>query len=148
MILSLIDVEMQLRPARVSVGMVTYPPGGTLGPRTQADLQLVLIQAGSAKVWIDDAPHRLTAGQVGLLLPGHRERFEFDAHVATRHSWLQAEVPALPRGPSERQVPRCAARRPSEHPRHQRETRRRIVAHGRDLGRGRGERDCVVTHRA
>ena len=102
MILSLVDVEMQLWPARVSVGMVMYPPGGTLGPRTQADLQLVLIHAGSAQVWIDDAPHRLTAGHVGLLLPGHRERFEFDARVATRHSWLQAEVPALPRTVHER----------------------------------------------
>jgi AraC-like DNA-binding protein len=101
-ILSLVDVEMELRPARVSVGTVTYPPGGTLGPRTQADLQLVLVHAGSAQVWIDEVPRRLTAWQVGLLLPGHRERFEFDALVATRHSWVQAEVPELPRAVRER----------------------------------------------
>jgi AraC-like DNA-binding protein len=101
-ILSLVDVEMELRPTRVSVGTVTYPPGGTLGPRTQGDLQLVLIHAGSAQVWVDDTPRRLTAGQVGLLLPGHRERFEFDARVATRHSWVQAEVPGLPRTVRER----------------------------------------------
>ena len=37
---------------------------------------------------------------------------------------------------------RCAARRPAEHPRHQCKTRRRIVAHGRDLRLGRGERVC------
>ena len=101
-ILSLVDVEMELRPTRVSVGTVTYPPGGTLGPRTQSDLQLVLIHAGSAQVWVDDTPRRLTAGQVGLLLPGHRERFEFDTRVATRHSWVQAEVPELPRTVCER----------------------------------------------
>lgn len=42
-----------------------------------------------------DTPHRLAAGHVGLLLPAHRERFEFDAEVATRHSWVQAHVPDL-----------------------------------------------------
>jgi AraC-like DNA-binding protein len=80
----------------VSVGTVTYPPGGTLGPRTQSDLQLVLVHAGSARVWVDGAPRSLAAGQVGLLLPGHRERFAFDGRVATRHSWVQAHVPAVP----------------------------------------------------
>jgi AraC-like DNA-binding protein len=101
-ILSLVDVVMELRPTRVSVGTVAYPPGGTLGPRTQSDLQLVLIHAGSAQVWVDDTPRRLTAGQVGLLLPGHCERFEFDPRVATRHSWAQAELAELPRTVRER----------------------------------------------
>jgi AraC-like DNA-binding protein len=93
--LSEIDVIAELNPTRVSVGTVTYPPGGTLGPRTQRDLQLVLVHAGAARVWVDDAPRRLTAGQVGLLLPAHRERFAFDPDVATRHSWVQAHVPDL-----------------------------------------------------
>ena len=88
-----IDVASELNPTGVSVGTVTYPPGGTLGPRAQSDLQLVLVHAGSARVWVDDTPRRLTAGQVGLLLPGHRERFEFDPRDATRHSWVQAHVP-------------------------------------------------------
>ena len=80
----------------VSVGTVTYPPGGTLGPRTQSDLQLVLVHAGSARVWVDGVARELAAGQVGLLLPGHRERFAFDARVPTRHSWVQAHVPSVP----------------------------------------------------
>ena len=75
---------------------MTYPPGGTLGPRTQSDLQLVLVHAGSARVWVDGAPRTIAAGEVGLLLPGHRERFVFDLHVATRHSWVQARVPDVP----------------------------------------------------
>jgi AraC-like DNA-binding protein len=95
-LVSEIDVSSELRPTRVSVGTVTYPPGGSLGPRTQRDLQLVVVHAGSARVWVDDAPRRLAAGQAGLLLPGHRERFAFDPEVATRHSWLQAHVPDLP----------------------------------------------------
>jgi AraC-like DNA-binding protein len=80
----------------VSVGTVTYAPGGMLGPRTQSDLQLVLLHAGSARVWVDGVPRELAAGHVGLLLPGHRERFAFDRRRATRHSWVQAHVPALP----------------------------------------------------
>jgi AraC-like DNA-binding protein len=80
----------------VSVGTVTYPPGGTLGPRRQLDVQLVLIHAGSATVWVDDdAPRRLEAGEAGLLLPGHRERFAFDAEVPTTHSWVQLRRPDL-----------------------------------------------------
>jgi AraC-like DNA-binding protein len=95
-LLSEIDVSAELRPTWVSVGTVTYPPGGTLGPRTQRDLQLVLVHAGSARVWVDERPREIAAGQVGLLLPGHRERFAFDSQRATRHSWLQARVPDLP----------------------------------------------------
>ena len=75
---------------------MTYPPGGTLGPRTQSDLQLVLVHAGSARVWVGDVLHTIAAGEVGLLLPGHRERFAFDTRVATRHSWVQAGVPEVP----------------------------------------------------
>jgi AraC family transcriptional regulator len=80
----------------VSAGTVTYPPGGTLGPRTQSDLQLVVVHAGSARVWVDGVPHTIAAGEVGLLLPGHRERFAFDTRIATRHSWVQAGVPDVP----------------------------------------------------
>jgi AraC family transcriptional regulator of arabinose operon len=86
----------------VSVGTVTYPPGGTLGPRTQRDVQLVLVHTGSARLWVDGECRRLTAGQVGLLLPGHREQFAFDPETATRHSWVQAHVPELPGALSDR----------------------------------------------
>jgi AraC-like DNA-binding protein len=94
--LSEIDVSDELRPTRVSVGTVTYPAGGTLGPRAQRDLQLVLVHAGSARVWVDGAARRVAAGEVGLLLPGHRERFAFDADVPTRHSWVQLHLPEVP----------------------------------------------------
>jgi AraC-like DNA-binding protein len=93
MLVSEIDL---LAPERVSVGTIVYPPGGTLGPRTQADVQLVIVHSGSARIWVDGASRRLAAGQVGLLLPGHRERFAFDPAVPTRHSWVQAHVPTPP----------------------------------------------------
>jgi AraC-like DNA-binding protein len=74
----------------VSVGEVTYPPGGRLGPRFQTDLQLVLVLSGDAAITIDDnPPYGVDAGHVALLLPGHRETFSFDG---VRHSWVQAHV--------------------------------------------------------
>lgn len=89
----------EIDPARVSVGEVTYPPGGRLGPRRQDDVQLVLVLAGSARIAVDDAPpvtHR--AGTVALLLPGHREQFAFDDGAPTRHSWVQARLAHPPIG--------------------------------------------------
>jgi AraC-like DNA-binding protein len=55
----------------------------------------VLVHAGSALVSVDGRLLGVSAGQVGLLLPGHQERFAFDPTVATRHSWVQAHVPDL-----------------------------------------------------
>jgi AraC-like DNA-binding protein len=76
----------------VSAGEITYPPGGTLGPRRQDDLQLVLVHSDSATIAIDDEPpFDVQAGEVALLLPGHREAFVFDG---THHSWIQAHVGA------------------------------------------------------
>ena len=53
-------------------------------------------------MWVDETSRRLAAGQVGLLLPGHRERFAFDPRLATRHSWVQAHAPDLPAALSDR----------------------------------------------
>ena len=83
-------------PESVSAGEVTYPPGGTLGPRRQDDVQLVVLHSGSMTVWVDRAARGAGPGSVSLLLPGHDEHFAFDARRATRHSWMQARVPALP----------------------------------------------------
>jgi len=83
-------------PESVSAGEVTYPPGGTLGPRRQDDVQLVVLHSGSMTVWVDGAPRGAGPGTVSLLLPGHDERFAFDARRPTRHSWMQARVPEGP----------------------------------------------------
>ena len=71
-----------------------------------------------------------------------RRRVERIEHTAARLPAHERQ-----RRPPERQVSRCAARRPVEHPRHQRKTRRRIVAHSRNLRPSQGERACVVAHR-
>jgi AraC-like DNA-binding protein len=93
------ELLSEIDPARVSVGEVVYPPGGTLGPRRQDDLQLVLVHSGSAAIAVDDGdPVTHTAGTVALLLPGHRERFAFAPDEPTHHSWVQAHVPHAPTG--------------------------------------------------
>jgi AraC-like DNA-binding protein len=82
---------------QVSAGDVVYPPGGRLGPRWQRDVQLVLVHAGSVQITVDGGLRAtLAVGAVGLLLPGHRERFAFADDVPTRHSWLQARVADAP----------------------------------------------------
>jgi AraC-like ligand binding domain len=83
-------------PVSVSAGEVTYPPGGTLGPRRQRDVQLVVLHTGAMTVWVDGEPRTAAPGSVSLLLPGHEERFAFAGRQATRHSWMQARVPEPP----------------------------------------------------
>jgi AraC family transcriptional regulator of arabinose operon len=79
----------------LSAGTVTYPPGGTLGPRWQRDLELVLVHEGSARITVDGEPRAtLRSGDVGLLLPGHREHFAFGG--STRHSWVQGRPAGAP----------------------------------------------------
>jgi AraC family transcriptional regulator of arabinose operon len=97
-----IDSE-NLWPSKVSVGEVTYPPGGRLGPRRQHDVQLVLVHEGSMTVTVDgETRPTQRAGSVSLLLPGHREEFAFDSARPTRHSWIQANVPDIPEELEER----------------------------------------------
>jgi AraC-like DNA-binding protein len=87
-------MDLGLPQVDVSVGIVTYPPGGTLGPRAQLDLQLVLIHEGSATIDVDGTAQAIAAGEAALLLPGHTERFAFDPESPTTHSWVQARLPA------------------------------------------------------
>ena len=87
----------ELWPSEVSVGEVTYPPGGRLGPRRQHDVQLVLVHEGSMTVRVDEETRATQrGGSVSLLLPGHIETFAFDPARPTRHSWIQANVPDIP----------------------------------------------------
>ena len=95
-LLSEIDL-VGLRAVRLSAGEVTYPPGGRLGPRWQRDVELVLVHSGSARITVDDdPPFVLERGSVALLLPEHREYFEFDAHEETHHSWVQVGLGGSP----------------------------------------------------
>jgi AraC-like DNA-binding protein len=53
----------------------------------------VLVHTGGARIRVDDErPVGLRPGSVALLLPGHRESFEFEAGEETHHSWVQLGV--------------------------------------------------------
>jgi len=71
----------------VTFGEVTYPPGGSCGPRVQPDYQLVAIYEGEAHILIDDQTNYLPPHHVALMRPGHREFFQFAVQTATRHAW-------------------------------------------------------------
>jgi len=73
-------------PDVVGVGEVIYRPGGIYGPRTQPNVQLVLLHSGEITVWVDDVPRHATAESVCLLLPGHREQFVFARNAPVPHS--------------------------------------------------------------
>lgn len=97
-----------LWPEYVKIGEIVYPPGGTLGPRIQSTIELVMIHAGEMTVWVDDVPYHAEAETVTLLFPGHVERFVFSKRKNTRHSFLHIAVPELAPNYSERlhQLPR------------------------------------------
>jgi len=71
----------------VTFGEVTYPAGGTCGPRVQPDYQLVAIYEGEAHVSVDDRVNHLLPHHVALMRPGRREFFQFATAQATRHTW-------------------------------------------------------------
>jgi AraC-like DNA-binding protein len=72
---------------QVFFGEVEYAAGGTFGPRTQQDYQLVVLHCGDLHLRLDDATLRVRPGEGILLVPGHDEFFEFDRMGKTRHSW-------------------------------------------------------------
>jgi len=81
---------------RFLFGTVVYEPGGGLGPRTQSNVQIVLVHRGSADIRVDGTHRHLEAGEMTLLLPGHTERFEFARNERTHHTWIHGEQPVLP----------------------------------------------------
>ncbi len=78
-------------------GSIVYGPGGTCGPRTQPDIQLVFVERGEASILVDGTTHHLPAGHVGLLHPGHQEFFRFATDLETHHSWLSIDPRRVPR---------------------------------------------------
>jgi AraC-like DNA-binding protein len=80
----------------VVIGRVLYEVGGSCGPRTQRDYQLVVMHSGDATVTVDKTKHSLAAGHVYLLTPGHREYFTFSRDRGTHHSWCSVNPGRMP----------------------------------------------------
>jgi len=81
---------------RVFFGDVIYAPGGTCGPRVQADFQLVTLLEGEAQVTVNDKTVALAAGEMALFQPGGRERFRFSTGRKTHHTWCSLRPEFVP----------------------------------------------------
>ena len=80
---------------RVVVGDVLYSRGGSIGPRRQADYQLVIIHSGSLTLNLDGQTIEVPERHAILLSPGHVEHFHFARDRETRHSWVALAPAAL-----------------------------------------------------
>jgi AraC-like DNA-binding protein len=89
-------MNLGLTAGPVYFGDVTYPPGGTCGPRRQNDYQLVILERGELNLRLDQRRIHLSAGEAILLRPGHREHFIFSRTNETRHSWCTIRPGAVP----------------------------------------------------
>jgi AraC family transcriptional regulator of arabinose operon len=87
-----------LWPESVLFGKVVYPPGGTLGPRIQPTIELVIVHTGEMNIWVDGERCHAEGSTVTILFPGHEERFQFATTCETWHSYLHIALPDLPAG--------------------------------------------------
>ncbi len=71
----------------VYFGDVTYAPGSVLGPRQQADFQVVVLYHGALTLTVDGRALDVPVRTVLLLKPGHQEQFVFSASRPSRHVW-------------------------------------------------------------
>lgn len=84
------DVEWEdrhLQTENAVIGRVLYKPGGSCGPRTQKDFQLVFMHSGNCKLNVDGDTRNLEAGYTYLLRPHKKEEFAFSKRRGARHSW-------------------------------------------------------------
>lgn len=84
------NIPKRIRTAgtsRVFFGDVVYEPGGSCGPRVQADYQIVVMVQGSVTADVEGKITRLNAGEAGLFLPGRKEFFRFPGDARAHHTW-------------------------------------------------------------
>lgn len=95
-------------PEYVKVGSVSYPPGGTLGPRIQSTIEFVMIHQGDMRVYVDSKPHVAGPETVTIFFPGHQEYYIFSKDSNTFHSYVHISFPQLPQVLNEhlRQLPK------------------------------------------
>ncbi|HZZ59008.1 MAG TPA: AraC family transcriptional regulator [Opitutaceae bacterium] len=88
-------VNRLVQTRRVKFGRVRYLPGGYCGPRLQQDYQLVVIEAGEARVRLDREEFELPVGEAVLFRPGHTEHFVFSPARETVHVWCSIRADFL-----------------------------------------------------
>lgn len=91
-----IDIaSRRLRIINAVAASVEHPPGSRIGPRLQSNVQMLLIHSGSMEVRIDERePYTVRAGQMCILLPGHREQISFPGE-STRQTLIRGDFLGL-----------------------------------------------------
>jgi len=92
---NLSEINLPAVPDRGYFGDVSYPPGGTHGPRTQVNLQFVGIHSGAAEVYVDDVGRSVRAGEVCVVYPDTTTYFVFDDEQPTHHTWVDLTFDAM-----------------------------------------------------
>jgi len=87
MMKDLSEITLPEMPDSGHFGEVSYPPGGSCGPRAQVTLQFVVIHTGEAIVQVDGESRPVQPDEVCLVYPGSTTLFQFDKRQPTRHSW-------------------------------------------------------------
>jgi AraC-like DNA-binding protein len=80
------------------LGVVTYPPGATFGPRNTTDFELVWIIQGNVVYQRDNTEHPCPAESLVMCIPGHTDSFRWDSKRPTRHAFFHLEMPRPLRG--------------------------------------------------
>ncbi|MEM6393932.1 MAG: AraC family transcriptional regulator [Planctomycetota bacterium] len=90
----------------VLFGEIDYSPGSVFGPRVQPDIQLFMVETGSAVVRTDGVDREVRPGQVVCQWPGGQELFTFDREVETVHRWIMMRLADWPSPEQRRRVSR------------------------------------------
>ncbi len=84
---------IEVPPLRINdCGLVDYPCGGVLGPRTMPDFEIVWIERGECHWEFDGESHPCSAGSVALCTPGMRDTWRWDPARMTRHGYVHFEI--------------------------------------------------------
>jgi len=89
--------DKRVSSENVSIGKVIYRKGAFCGPRIQQDCQILVLHSGQFKLRIDKKTRVVDAGQVILLMPGHREFFRFSRSVESYHTWCSVSPKIVPK---------------------------------------------------
>lgn len=79
-------------------GDVTYPPGGTFGPKMQPNLHLLYFYSGSAVITVAGSPFSVKAGEMILMPHDTKNFYQFSEQEPTRHGWCSLLNPRLDKG--------------------------------------------------
>ena len=79
-----------------SLGVATYPPGASFGPRQMVDWEFVWLLQGTAEYRSGSTVFPLSEGSVVLCRPGATDFFQWDQNQHTRHAYFHFQMATAP----------------------------------------------------